>query len=160
MICSTVCDIRRNCGKERHVTEMLSTSAAAQPGRLGDPEMDLRADPRLKPRLPDAANVLAVSTRTVRRYIAGGQLEAVRLGRKTLRVKVDSMERFIDRPADRHLATRVRLTSTCIRGAPCSAPAPRRERGRSSEEQRLQPRVSGLARPRQNCPPGVPRLFL
>lgn len=29
----------------------------------------------------DAAEVLAVSTRTVRRYIADGQLEAVRLGR-------------------------------------------------------------------------------
>jgi excisionase family DNA binding protein len=46
--------------------------------------------------LNDAAEVLAVSTRTVRRYIADGQLEAVRLGRKTLRIKVDSIERFID----------------------------------------------------------------
>lgn len=44
----------------------------------------------------DAADALAVSTRTVRRYIADGQLEAVRLGRKTLRIKVDSIERFID----------------------------------------------------------------
>lgn len=39
---------------------------------------------------------LAVSTRTVRRYIAEGQLEAVRLGRKTIRITVDSIERFID----------------------------------------------------------------
>lgn len=46
--------------------------------------------------LADAAEALAVSTRTVRRYIADGQLEAVRLGRKTLRIKVDSIERFID----------------------------------------------------------------
>ena len=46
--------------------------------------------------LADAADALAVSTRTVRRYIADGQLEAVRLGRKTLRIKVDSVERFID----------------------------------------------------------------
>ncbi len=46
--------------------------------------------------LADAADALAVSTRTVRRYIADGQLEAVRLGRKALRVKVDSIERFID----------------------------------------------------------------
>jgi excisionase family DNA binding protein len=46
--------------------------------------------------LNDAAEALAVSTRTVRRYIADGQLEAVRLGRKTLRIKVDSIERFID----------------------------------------------------------------
>jgi len=46
--------------------------------------------------LTDAAATLAVSPRTVRRYISNGQLEAVRLGRKTLRIKVDSIERFID----------------------------------------------------------------
>jgi excisionase family DNA binding protein len=46
--------------------------------------------------LKDAAEALAVSTRTVRRYIADGQLDAVRLGRKTLRIKVESVERFID----------------------------------------------------------------
>lgn len=46
--------------------------------------------------LNDTADALAVSTRTVRRYIADGQLDAVRLGRKTLRIKVDSIERFID----------------------------------------------------------------
>jgi excisionase family DNA binding protein len=46
--------------------------------------------------LADAADALAVSTRTVRRYIAEGQIEAVRLGRKTIRIKVDSIERFID----------------------------------------------------------------
>jgi excisionase family DNA binding protein len=44
----------------------------------------------------DAADALAVSPRTVRRYISDGQLDAVRLGRKTLRIKVDSIERFID----------------------------------------------------------------
>lgn len=44
----------------------------------------------------DAAEALAVSTRTVRRYIAAGQLEAVRLGRKTLRIKAESVDRFID----------------------------------------------------------------
>ena len=43
--------------------------------------------------LADAADALAVSTRTVQRYIADGQLEAVRLGRKT---PIDSIERFID----------------------------------------------------------------
>ncbi len=52
--------------------------------------------------LADAADALAVSTRTVRRYIADvriatvSQLEAVRLGRKTLRIKAESVERFID----------------------------------------------------------------
>jgi excisionase family DNA binding protein len=46
--------------------------------------------------LADAAEALSVSPRTVRRYIASGQLEAVRLGRKTLRIKIDSIERFID----------------------------------------------------------------
>lgn len=50
--------------------------------------------------LADAADALAVSTRTVRRYIAEGHLDAVRLGHKTLRIKIDSIERFIDaRPA-------------------------------------------------------------
>ena len=44
----------------------------------------------------DAADALAVSTRTVRRYIAEGQLDAVRLGRQTIRIKVDSSDRFID----------------------------------------------------------------
>lgn len=52
--------------------------------------------PRRLVTLADAADALAVSTRTVRRYIADGQLEAVRLGRKTLRIKADSIERFID----------------------------------------------------------------
>jgi len=51
--------------------------------------------PRRLVTLADAA-ALAVSTRTVRRYIADGQLEAVRLGRKTLRIEADSIERFID----------------------------------------------------------------
>jgi excisionase family DNA binding protein len=46
--------------------------------------------------LTEAADILAVSTKTVRRYIADGHLDAVRLGRKTLRIKVDSIERFID----------------------------------------------------------------
>ena len=46
--------------------------------------------------LADAADALAVSTRTVRRYIADGQIDAVRLGRRTLRIKIDSLERFID----------------------------------------------------------------
>lgn len=41
--------------------------------------------------IKDAADALAVSTRTVRRYIADGQLDAVRLGRKTLRIKIDSI---------------------------------------------------------------------
>lgn len=46
--------------------------------------------------LADTADALAVSPRTIRRYIAAGQLEAVRLGRKTIRIKIDSSEQFID----------------------------------------------------------------
>lgn len=34
--------------------------------------------------------------RAARRYIADGQLETVRLGRKTLRIRVDSIEQFVD----------------------------------------------------------------
>lgn len=46
--------------------------------------------------LADAADALGVSTGTVRSYIADGQLEAVRLGRRKLRIEVDSIARFID----------------------------------------------------------------
>ena len=46
--------------------------------------------------MSDAADALAVSPRTVRRYTSDGQLDAVRLGRKTLRIKVASIERFVD----------------------------------------------------------------
>jgi hypothetical protein len=38
----------------------------------------------------------ARASRTVRRYIAEGQLEAVRLGWKTIKIKVGSIERSID----------------------------------------------------------------
>ena len=62
--------------------------------------------------LADAADALAVSTRTVRRYIAEGQLDAVRLGRKTLRIKVDSIERFIDaRPVGNYSSSSHRIAS-------------------------------------------------
>lgn len=67
-------------------TASATTSEAAMPATLT----------RRLVTLADAADALAVSTRTVRRYIADGQLEAVRLGRKTLRIKADSIERFID----------------------------------------------------------------
>lgn len=50
---------------------------------------------RLVP-LPEAAEILAVSTKTVRRYIAAGELDAVRLGRRTIRVRAESIERLID----------------------------------------------------------------
>lgn len=46
--------------------------------------------------LVDAAEILAVSVKTVRRYVAAGDLDAVRLGRRTIRVRVDSLDRLID----------------------------------------------------------------
>lgn len=46
--------------------------------------------------LNDAAEILAISTKTVRRYISEGHLDAVRLGHKTLRVRVESIQRLID----------------------------------------------------------------
>jgi excisionase family DNA binding protein len=46
--------------------------------------------------LREAAEILAVSTKTVRRYIAAGDLEAFRLGGRTIRIKAESIERFID----------------------------------------------------------------
>ncbi len=58
----------------------------------------------------DAAEALAVSTRTVRRYIADWQL---RLGRKTLRIKADLIEPSSTQ-AGRQLA--VRRSRARIRG--------------------------------------------
>lgn len=46
--------------------------------------------------LATAADRLDVWAKTIRRYIAWGELDAVRLGRKTLRVKAESIERLID----------------------------------------------------------------
>ena len=46
--------------------------------------------------LVEAAEILGVSTKSVRRYIAAGDLDAVRLGRRTIRVKTESLDRLID----------------------------------------------------------------
>ena len=46
--------------------------------------------------LAEAAEILSVSTKTVRRYIAAGDLDAVRLGRRTIRIKAESLDRLID----------------------------------------------------------------
>ncbi len=56
----------------------------------------LATPPRRLLSLNEAAQALAVSPKTVRRYIAAGELEAVRLGHKTIRVKVESLDRLID----------------------------------------------------------------
>lgn len=48
--------------------------------------------------LAEAAQLLSVSTRTVRRYVESGYLDAVRIGTKTLRVRVDSIERLVGGP--------------------------------------------------------------
>lgn len=46
--------------------------------------------------LTEAAEILAVSAKTARRYIAAGELDAIRLGRRTIRIKADSIDRLID----------------------------------------------------------------
>ncbi len=45
--------------------------------------------------LAEAAEVLRVSAKTVRRRIEGGDLPAVRLGPRTLRVREDDLQRYI-----------------------------------------------------------------
>lgn len=52
--------------------------------------------PRQLVSLTEAAEILAVSVKSVRRYIAAGDLDAVRLGRRTIRVRVESLGRMID----------------------------------------------------------------
>lgn len=46
--------------------------------------------------IAESAEILGVSTKTVRRFIASGDLEAVRLARRTIRIKTESLDRFID----------------------------------------------------------------
>lgn len=46
--------------------------------------------------LAEAAEILGVSTKSVRRYIAAGDLDAVRLGRRTIRIKTESLDGLID----------------------------------------------------------------
>ena len=78
--------------------------------------------------LTDAAEILAVSTKTVRRYIADGHLEAVRLGRKTLRIKLDSIERFIDARPVGGWRRAGKVSRACPEGpAGCSSHVPRKQ---------------------------------
>lgn len=46
--------------------------------------------------LAEAAEILAVSVKTVRRYITAGELDAVRLGPRTIRIKAESIDALID----------------------------------------------------------------
>lgn len=43
-----------------------------------------------------SAEILGISTKTVRRLIAAGELEAVRVGRRTIRIRTESINRMID----------------------------------------------------------------
>ncbi len=43
----------------------------------------------------EVAGILKVNQDTVQRYVKNGQLEAIRLNGKFLRIKPDSLERFI-----------------------------------------------------------------
>lgn len=52
--------------------------------------------PRRLISLAEAAETLGVSTKTVRRYVAAGDLDAVRLGRRTIRVKTESIDSLIE----------------------------------------------------------------
>lgn len=61
-----------------------------------DPRVAMAIKSRQLVTLCEAAEILAVSTKTVRRYIAAGELDAVRLGRRTIRFKVESLDRLID----------------------------------------------------------------
>jgi excisionase family DNA binding protein len=42
------------------------------------------------------AEILGISARTVHRLIAAGDLDAVRGGRRTIRIKTESIDRLID----------------------------------------------------------------
>lgn len=61
-----------------------------------NPGVPMAPKPRQLVTLCEAAEILAVSVKTVRRYIAAGDLDAVRLGRRTIRVRVDSLGELIE----------------------------------------------------------------
>jgi len=46
--------------------------------------------------LTEVAEILGVSERTVRRYVAAGDLDCRRIGRRTLRVPVESVSALIE----------------------------------------------------------------
>jgi len=46
--------------------------------------------------IEQAADILQVSTRSVRRYISSGDLEATRIGDRLVRIKQTALEAFID----------------------------------------------------------------
>lgn len=68
-----------------------------------------------------------VSTKTVRRYIADGHLHAVRLGRKTLWIKLESIERSSTRDPWAGGGGRVSVPNVPRRPARCSTYLPRKQ---------------------------------
>jgi excisionase family DNA binding protein len=48
----------------------------------------------------DVADLLGVSTRTVRRYILAGDLECIHLGPRYVRIRRSQLQAFIDAHAD------------------------------------------------------------
>ena len=46
--------------------------------------------------IAETAEILGISAKTVRRRIATGELDAVRLGRRIIRIKTESIDRMID----------------------------------------------------------------
>lgn len=72
--------------------------------------MAINQSPRVEPEwisLREAAKIYAVSTYTLRRRIASGDLPAVKLGYKLIRVRIDDLDRLFPaipttRPEDRY----------------------------------------------------------
>ncbi|GAA4747837.1 hypothetical protein GCM10023350_35940 [Nocardioides endophyticus] len=46
--------------------------------------------------ITETAEILGISPKTVRRRIATGDLAAVRLGRRTIRIRTESIDKMID----------------------------------------------------------------
>jgi excisionase family DNA binding protein len=67
--------------------------AATDPG---GPVATTARIPRTLISLTEAADALGVSTKTVCRYIAADDFDAVRLGRRTTRVRIESLDKLID----------------------------------------------------------------
>lgn len=84
-----------------------------------------RSNPPMSGRLyscREAAKLLDVSDDTIRRLIHAGKLEAVRIGKRCLRVQGGSLERYVNIPDDGYRLVCHGAATGCVRQAPVPQP--------------------------------------
>ena len=84
-----------------------------------------RSNPPMSGRLyscREAAKLLDVSDDTIRRLIHAGKLEAVRIGKRCLRVQGESLERYINTPAEGYRLVCHGKATAAVHNAPVPNP--------------------------------------